>query len=72
MATGKRSTHVWVAAVFAALTYLQIGSAHALNVGDKAPAFALPSSTGKEMKLADFAGKKTVVIFFYIGAFTNA
>ncbi len=72
MATGNRRSSVWVAAVFAALTCLQIGSAHALNVGDKAPSFALPSSTGKEMKLADFAGKKAVVIFFYIGAFTNA
>jgi peroxiredoxin Q/BCP len=48
------------------------GSALALNVGDKAPNFALPSSTGKEIKLADFAGKKPVVIFFYIGAFTGA
>jgi peroxiredoxin Q/BCP len=44
----------------------------ALNVGDKAPNFALPSSTGKEIKLADFAGKKPVVLFFYIGAFTGA
>ena len=46
-------------------------SAHAIDVGQKAPEFALPSSTGKEIKLADFAGKKNVVLFFYIGAFTN-
>jgi len=46
--------------------------AQALKVGDKAPAFAVPSSTGKEIKLADFAGKKTVILFFYIGAFTEA
>lgn len=72
MATGKRTSSLWVAAVFAALTYLQIGSAHALKIGDKAPAFALPSTTGKEVRLADFAGRKAVVIFFYIGAFTNA
>ncbi len=45
--------------------------AQALKVGDKAPAFAVPSSTGKEIKLADFAGKKTVILFFYIGAFTE-
>ena len=48
------------------------GAAFALDVGDKAPNFALMSSTGKEIKLADFAGKKPVVLFFYIGAFTNA
>ena len=47
------------------------GAAHAIDVGQKAPEFALPSSTGKEIKLADFAGKKPVVLFFYIGAFTN-
>ena len=47
------------------------GAALALEVGDKAPNFALPSSTGKEIKLADFAGKKPVVLFFYIGAFTG-
>jgi cytochrome oxidase Cu insertion factor (SCO1/SenC/PrrC family) len=47
------------------------GAAYALDVGAKAPNFALMSSTGKEIKLADFAGKKAVVLFFYIGAFTN-
>ena len=46
-------------------------AAAAVEVGDKAPAFAAPSSTGKEVKLADFAGKKHAVLFFYIGAFTN-
>ena len=48
------------------------GAALALEVGDKAPNFALPSSTGKEIKLVDFAGKKPIVLFFYIGAFTGA
>ena len=47
------------------------GAAYALEVGDKAPNFALPSSTGKEIKLADFVGKQPIVLFFYIGAFTN-
>ena len=46
-------------------------AASAIEVGSKAPEFAAPSSTGKEIKLADFAGKKNVVLFFYIGAFTN-
>ena len=47
-------------------------AASAVNVGDRAPEFAAPSSTGKEIKLADFAGKKHTVLFFDIGAFTNA
>jgi peroxiredoxin len=50
---------------------LTTGTAHAIDVGAKAPNFALMSTTGKEIKLADFAGKKAVVLFFYIGAFTN-
>lgn len=51
---------------------LAAGPAQAVDVGQKAPEFALPASTAKEIKLADFAGKKNVVLFFYIGAFTNA
>ena len=46
-------------------------AAAAVEVGEKAPGFALASTTGKEIKLADFAGKQNVVLFFYIGAFTN-
>ncbi|MEN6546727.1 MAG: thioredoxin-dependent thiol peroxidase [Armatimonadia bacterium] len=36
-----------------------------LKEGDKAPAFRLPASTGSEISLADFAGKKAVVLYFY-------
>jgi len=36
----------------------------ALKVGRKAPAFVLPSSTGDDVSLADFAGK-VVVLYFY-------
>lgn len=35
-----------------------------LKEGLKAPAFALPDSTGKKVSLKDFAGKK-VVLYFY-------
>lgn len=63
---------LWAAALIAALSFLPLGAAQAVNVGDKAPDFALQSTTGKEIRLADFAGKKPVVLFFYIGAFTNA
>ena len=36
----------------------------ALEVGMKAPQFALPDEEGKEVKLSDFAGKRVVVFFF--------
>ena len=35
-----------------------------LHVGDKAPAFALPSSDGETVSLAKLKGKK-VVLYFY-------
>ena len=35
-----------------------------LNVGDKAPDFALPGSDGKTHKLSDYAGKAVVLAWF--------
>jgi thioredoxin-dependent peroxiredoxin len=32
--------------------------------GDKAPAFALPSTVGKTLKLANFKGRKLLIYFF--------
>lgn len=42
-----------------------------LKVGDAAPDFTLPGTDGKTYKLSDFKGKKTVVLAFYILAFTG-
>lgn len=49
------------------------GAAHAqsLKVGDQAPDFSVASTTGKPVALGDYLGKKHVVLFFYIGAFTD-
>lgn len=41
-----------------------------LRVGDKAPDFDVVSSAGKSLKLAELAGKKNVVLYFYPGDFT--
>ena len=46
-------------------------AASPLNVGDKAPDFSLPDQNGKPVKLSDFAGKKNVVLAFYVLAFTG-
>jgi len=35
-----------------------------LNIGDKAPDFALPDALGNKVKLADFSGKE-IVLYFY-------
>lgn len=39
--------------------------------GDVAPPFSLSASSGKTVTLADFAGKKTVVLAFFPKAFTG-
>lgn len=63
----------WFAIGLLGSTALFAGTALAqtLKVGDKAPAFSVPSTTGKPVALADYIGKKNVVLFFYIGAFTD-
>jgi hypothetical protein len=41
------------------------GVATAVEVGEKAPDFTLPSTTGKDISLSEFLGKKYVLIEFY-------
>jgi peroxiredoxin len=50
-----------------------MGASHvlALQVGDKAPDFSLPATTAEAIKLADYVGKKPVVLFFYFAAFSG-
>ena len=42
-----------------------------LKVGDAAPEFALRDANRNKVSLVDFKGKKTVVLAFYILAFTR-
>ncbi len=60
---------VRVAFGFAAVTLAVLlalpGGAAAVQVGDRAPDFKLPASTGGEIKLSDFRGKQLVLIEFY-------
>ena len=37
----------------------------ALKIGDRAPDFTLPAGDGRDVSLSDYAGKKTVVLYFY-------
>lgn len=43
--------------------------AHALAIGEKAPAFAAPSTRGM-VNLADYLGRQNVVLAFYYADFT--
>lgn len=63
----------FVAATALALAFAGLpGTAAALEVGDKAPDFNLPSTKGGNFRLSDMAGKKNVVIQFYVIDFTPA
>jgi hypothetical protein len=58
--------------VTAALTTLVlVGAASALEVGQKAPDFALNGVDGKPVKLSELTAKGPVVIFTFIAAFTG-
>jgi peroxiredoxin Q/BCP len=46
------------------------GSASALEVGQKAPDFALNGVDGKPVKLSDLTAKGPVVLYTFIAAFT--
>ena len=46
------------------------GLAAAVEVGEKAPDFELPSTQAGKFKLSDFAGKKNVIVPFYVLDFT--
>ena len=41
-----------------------------LKPGDRAPDFALPDQNGRTVSLADYRGKKSVVLAFFIKAGT--
>ena len=60
------------AGLLGAALFAGAAQAQALKIGDKAPAFSVNSTTGKPVALADYAGKKNVLLFFYIAAFTDA
>jgi cytochrome oxidase Cu insertion factor (SCO1/SenC/PrrC family) len=63
---------IGMAAVVALGAVMALGSTAllALDVGQKAPDFTLPATTQEKWSLADILGKKNVVLFGFIGAFT--
>jgi peroxiredoxin Q/BCP len=59
------------AAVALSLAAAAAAADDGLKVGDKAPAFSLPGTDGKTYTLADFKGKKAVVVAWFPKAFTG-
>ncbi len=65
--------HVLTAAMLCALAaQAQIKPpALKLKVGDAAPDFKLKATDGRDVSLAEFKGKKNVVLAFFFAAFTG-
>ena len=63
----QKSLLVLVLLFFSLLGTADVSSA--LDVGDKAPEFTLPSTNGVDISLSDFRGKKWVFLEFYGAAF---
>ena len=43
----------------------------AVEVGGKAPDFLMHSTVGETVRLSDYQGKKNVLLFFFLAAFTS-
>lgn len=67
----KRLWHMWLLGALLAGSWGGGGAgvAMALEVGDRAPDFTLPSTTGGNISLSDFRGKKVVLLEFYVHDF---
>ncbi len=58
-------------ALAAALPAQQSGQPQLLKVGDRAPDFDLPATTGGKISLSSYRGKSPVVLAFFPAAFTG-
>ena len=45
--------------------------APAAEVGEKVPDFLMHSTVGETVRLSDYQGKKNVMLFFFLAAFTG-
>ena len=68
--TPKRRSVIMGVLVGALAGLMAAGTAGALEVGQKAPEFALVGPEGKPVKLSDLTAKGPVVLYTFIAAFT--
>ncbi len=69
MHTSKTITRISSMLVVLLAVMLVVASlAGAVEVGDKAPDFTLPSTIGKKVSLSQYKGKNNVLVEFFIAA----
>jgi peroxiredoxin len=63
--TARKIRWFLVLALWSAGTLMPMAAAMALEVGERAPDFSLPSTNGEKMGLSQFRGKQHVLLEFY-------
>ncbi|MBI3325554.1 MAG: redoxin domain-containing protein [Nitrospinae bacterium] len=71
MLARKRRT-LWLSGMLLAAMLAGASVAAALEIGEQAPDFTLPSTTGENISLRQFLGKKAVLIEFFVMDFSPA
>ena len=59
-----------VARMAVVLAFCSVWPAAAIEVGQNAPDFTLGATTKEKLSLSEYLGKKNMVLFGFIGAFT--
>ena len=72
MQTQQLQRHTLVAVVFIMGLCMVPMSVPAVEVGQPAPDFLMHSTVGETVRLSDYQGKKNVMLFFFVAAFTGA
>ena len=66
----KRTKNLFLSGVLIVGVLGGASVASTVEIGEKAPGFTLPSTTGKDISLSQFQGKKHVLIEFYEADFS--
>jgi hypothetical protein len=72
MHTLQLRRHTLVVVAFILGLWLAPVSTPAVEVGQPAPAFVMHSTVEETVRLSDYQGKKNVMLFFFVAAFTGA
>jgi hypothetical protein len=65
----KHMRNLWLLGVLLVSAPAVVGIAQALEVGEQAPDFTLPSTTGEQISLSQFRGKNLVLLEFHVNDF---